>query len=65
MTLDITAKSSDRQKPAGALLRPGVQVAACDRDRCVAEGGLDQMDGGAAVEGMGGVRMTEPVRRHF
>ena len=40
-----------------------MQVTAGGRNGCVSEGGLDKVDGGAAVEGVRGVRVTKPVRR--
>jgi len=45
-------------------MRTGMQIAACRRDGGVTERGLDKVDGSATVEGMGGVGVPEPVRRH-
>jgi len=45
-------------------MRTGMQIAACGRDGGVAERGLDKVDGSAAVQGVGGVGVPEPVRRH-
>ncbi len=55
--------SLQREETAGTVVRPGMQVAAGGRDAGMAESGLHQMNGRAAVEGMGGVRVPEPVRR--
>ena len=54
----------DRQKTAGALVRPGMQVTPSGGNTGMSEGGLHQVNGRAVVEGVGGVRMAEPVRRN-
>ncbi len=53
-----------REETAGTVVRTGMQVAAGRRDAGMAEGSLHQVNGRAAVEGMGGVRMAKPVRRN-
>ncbi len=51
------------EKTTGAVLRPGMQVAAGGGNAGMSERRLHQVNGGAAVEGMGGVRVPEPVGR--
>src|SRR4051794_9336180 len=41
-----------------------MKVASGGCDAGMTEGGLNEVDGGAAVEGVGGVSVTEPVRRN-
>jgi hypothetical protein len=54
-----------REESAGAIVGPGmkVKVASGGGDAGMSESGLHQVNGGAAVEGMGGVRVPEPVGR--
>ena len=46
------------------VIRPGMGVAAGGGEALVAEGLLHEVGRGAAVKGMRGVRVPEPVRRH-
>jgi hypothetical protein len=54
----------EREEAAGAIVGACVEVASGGRDAGVPERGLDQVDGRAAVKGMRGMRVAEPVRRH-
>ena len=56
---------SESEKAARAVLGAGVEIFAGGGDGGVAEGGLHQMNRGAAVEGMGTVRVPHPVRRNI
>ncbi len=53
-----------REEAAGTVVRAGVQVTARGRHPGVSERGLHQVKGSAAIEGMGSVRVPEPVRRY-
>ena len=59
----VAGSSLVGQVEPGAFRRPGVEVAAGGGDRGVAEGGLHQVDGGVAVEGVAGVGVAHPVGR--
>ena len=48
---------------ARGVIRPGVSVAAGGSEALVAEGLLDEVGRGAAVEGVRGVGVPKPVRR--
>ena len=48
-------KALQSEEPAGAVLRPGVEVLAGGGDAGVAEGGLDEVNRRHSVEGMTGV----------
>jgi len=61
--IDIT-RSLQRQEPAGAVFRPGMQVTAGRVDTGMAQRCLHKMDGSPAVERVRGVCMPEPMRRH-
>jgi hypothetical protein len=52
---------SEGQKSAGAFVGAGVEVAAGGGYSGVAEGSLDEVEGRAAVEGVGGMGVAEPV----
>src|SRR5689334_12024025 len=54
-----------RQVETGTFGRPGVQISACSRNGGVPEGGLDQVNGGAAVKRMTGVGVAHPMGRDF
>src|ERR1039457_2223744 len=58
--IDIT-RSLQRQEPAGAVFRPGMQVTAGRVDTGMAQRCLHKMDGSPAVERVRGVCMPEPM----
>jgi hypothetical protein len=51
-----------RRLELGAPLAEVARACASSRDRTVAERCLDQMDGGAVVQGVTGVGVPEPMR---
>ena len=64
----IISKTSDsliRQIKAGAIARFGVKVAAGGGNGGVAESGLDEVDGRAAVQSVTGMGVAHPVGRGF
>src|ERR1039457_7667181 len=55
---------SERKEFAGTLLRPRMHISAGGGNTGVSERGLHQMNGRAPVQGLGGMGMPQPVRRH-
>ena len=55
---------SPRQVERRAVVGPGVGVAAGGGEAGVADGGLHEVDGGAAVERVADMGVAQPVRRH-
>ena len=51
------------EKPAGAVVRAGMQITPGGGDARVSESGLHQVNGRAAVESVRSMRVTEPLRR--
>jgi hypothetical protein len=53
-----------RHVAGGAVGRAGVQIPSGGGDARVPERGLDDMDGGAALQSVGRVGVAQPVGRH-
>src|ERR1041384_6314190 len=51
------------QKAAGTLFWSGVQITSRRADTGVAQGNLHQVDGGATIERVAGMGVTQPMRR--
>ena len=54
---------SQCEESAGAVFGAGMEVSAGGSDGSVAQGGLNKVDGGAAVQGMRGVGVAQPMGR--
>ena len=53
--------SSDEQVSCRAVVGSDVEVSAGGGDGGTAEGGLDEVDGGAVIEGVRGVGVAQPM----
>ena len=64
LSIRLPPLTSQWEEAAGAVVGAGVKVAASGGDAGVPEGGLHQMNGRPAVEGMGSMGVAEPVGRN-